>query len=478
MTTTAVRAFYSEDGNYLDILFNGVIDISAGATFTGISLYNGSVTATLTSGASFVTTADSKYVRILVDSTFAITVEAWSNAEKQVAVLVMSAGALTDIDSAATGAVVSGDGIRGHFTKESSLSTTFGNYHAAGETVYLPHNVNMTQDITALDQPLSTGIVKFEGYDASTVITGDITVGDASLSCTAADPLVLQLERLSFFGDIVFNETNSQYLGGKFKNVIWKGNFRRVIGAFTRYYYGGLAINNSAYLFTLENCNWSLQQAHIPAENAEETGWNVINCNITGLSTSTAYLFAPISSADPTKQMEAVFSYCNFSGKPWAFYGVNYYTYSYPTYNCAFSQLAGNPLDIPSSTYGIQIINDTTNASGLTGLSLADSQGYGYISGGSINAGRAFTQLDGDDSPGERAVGVPRGSMVGVGAFAAIPAKVITPTSASVSGAIVTYTLPAGSFDSGDSVRAVLNNVEDTAGNVIERDTILSATAS
>lgn len=752
MTTSAVRAYYSEDGNYLDILFDGVIDISASSPSSAIGIHNGSIAVQVYAGATFKTVADSKYIRIEVTSAYAAVIEAWSDAQKQAATLTLSAGALTDIDGNGTAALSFGS-IRCHFTKESSLNTTFGNYHAAGETVYLPRNVNITQDITALDQPLSTGIVKFEGYDASTVVSGTFGIGPATLS-TTADPTILQLERMTYngninfststsadwidgsantgtdydfddakyaafsftapasksFADIVLNmrkktisdvlidntsytgsdigasaywtatsfttpayysyadsitmrlkttngsfttatvyimsddggspsEPNSvlasctisglntityteatgtfstklelspstkywivvgnvagtyiiaegdgtgtntlatsndlstwsvttghiyfsltdyaatypgtiyatiysdnggspgeplstlttggksasslslayseqtfskiaaaltasatywlvvnyayldvieidsgtaagtlktssdgsswtgsatqsfyhkidqsvsasQHLGGGMKNVIWNGTF--ISG--TSYYFAGLSIFDARYRWTLDRCTW---RPNIAYATGGEAAWNCINSKIANDSDSTT-LF-------DTDYMSMVMAYCEVTGGTATFSSGSNLT----IYNCK-----------DNNTTPSNVTNDTTNATGLTGLSLADSQGYGYISGGSLNAGRAFTQLDGGDSPGERAVGVPRGSMVGVGAFAAIPAKVITPVSASVSGTVVTYTLPSGSFDVGDNVRGNFSNVEDTANNVIAQDTILSTTAS
>lgn len=252
------------------------------------------------------------------------------------------------------------------------------------------------------------------------------------------------------FYHMVYVDTIAEPLSGYLRDVSWTGNFK--YGAY--YYFAGTATSKPQEKFYLDRVTWQLLQQH--AANAAEAAWACINSALTNQSANTTMF--------NTLNLNGAFAYCNFVGGA--------LTFSTDSNLTIFSCYDDN-------TTGTNVTNDITNTTGIPGFSLADTQGYGWISGGALNAGKAFSEAsDGTPVIGEISIGCPRGAMKGVGAFALIPAIILTPTLAVGSGVTITYSLPAGSFVLGDVLRTRLNDIEDTAGNKIAQNTVLAIVAT
>jgi len=116
------------------------------------------------------------------------------------------------------------------------------------------------------------------------------------------------------------------------------------------------------------------------------------------------------------------------------------------------------------------VVADNDNNSGLMGLTLDESQtGTDYISGNQLKIGRNYNP---DNREAEIISGGVKGDYQAVGAFRATPIQNIEITNAVLEADQKTVTLTlAESLAAGEIYALVVNNVEDTAGNIIDKGT-------
>jgi len=121
------------------------------------------------------------------------------------------------------------------------------------------------------------------------------------------------------------------------------------------------------------------------------------------------------------------------------------------------------------SKVSIACFSDNDNVSGVSGITLEDSQDGTNYGSTYLKVGRDISTADRE---AEIVIGCPKGDACPVGAFQNAVTQNLTITGAVLSGGnkIVTLTTTE-TLTAADTYRVIVNNVEDTSGNIIEAGT-------
>lgn len=172
MAGTLTRCWVIEDAiggkYYVDFLFDAVMSIStAVASSIVVSPDNGSTEYTV-STASMISTANNRYLRIEVDSTFRDAVFAEGDADKSTLEVKLTAGAFKDNAENNCSAIAYTDNIRCHVI--STAFSTMQSYEVADADgkidYYLPKNIT----VDFYDVLVNNGIT-VNGYGESTILS-------------------------------------------------------------------------------------------------------------------------------------------------------------------------------------------------------------------------------------------------------------------------------------------------------------------